>query len=767
MTVPVSDRLSQLYSGNGVNTRFDFTFHVFDQEDATGIAVKHQIGADFETMPESLYTVTINEDNLGGHIFFKTAPTLGFEFYIAGETPLDQQVDITNYDNFYPDVLEKALDKVTAILQEWSHSLGLEKISRNAALDILDQAIQQQMIDQGIAMGEIDSYAKGLTEDIKNIVIQKGWLAEFIVDGDETQNTINMKSSSIFTPKYFGANGVNDKYVFNNTIPDNTVLFLDDYYNVDQYECKAKKIIGNNTDIHVDVHKEGKSWSVLIPKNSYLSDINFVQDIQKPRAWNRSFIGDNTTLDRVGFFNFKDTDDEQPNSWGLFLENNEDIVLNNPRFGNNSQADIAIVDNVRNVTIINAHNKIDDGVLLNLEPELDGGIENINIISGDYRRVSILEKKYDSYGIKSVNFIGVNIKLLEVRGGITNLVGCQVKEIKGNWENIYDFRGNREEYFGQIKIDNAILSKNLISNSNISDLSANDLESYWSIFSPVSTKILRKDGYYGQYLSINHDKSSYQSLSTRNYIDLPTWSEGMCVCIPLTYQVLNNPNKLNFEIVYIDFFDDFNNKIDKTFSVKGGRVKFGENSEWLTESVIFKMPPGAKKFKVALLCNEGSTLNVRKIGFHLIFLNQSNGNFNYVIDSYSDTIEEDTIYRNNLPIETQYGFNKNRVILVNGDEWRYYGVEGSYVLAPFKKHKIYAESSFIGDTTNPDSQSTFTVGVLGVKVGMTIKLSSDMIFGANVLNHAEIIQDGIVTIYQKNNSATAYKNNGIFNIIAE
>ena len=85
MTVSISERLSPLYEGNGINTRFDFTFRVFDQEDANGVSVKHQVGADFENIDESLYSVTINPDNLGGYITFLTAPEVGFEFYIAGK----------------------------------------------------------------------------------------------------------------------------------------------------------------------------------------------------------------------------------------------------------------------------------------------------------------------------------------------------------------------------------------------------------------------------------------------------------------------------------------------------------------------------------------------------------------------------------------------------------------------------------------------------------------------------------------------------------
>ncbi|MDC5499074.1 hypothetical protein OHX04_11700 [Acinetobacter baumannii] len=205
MTVSISERLSPLYEGNGINTRFDFTFRVFDQEDANGVSVKHQVGADFENIDESLYSVTINPDNLGGYITFLTAPEVGFEFYIAGETPVDQQLDITNYDNFYPDAIERSLDKLTAILQEWSHSLGFEKLSREKALEILDLALQEQIRDQGLALDQIDAFAQDLANRLKNIVVERGWLAELIVDGDQTQKELNSFFKLIeASPELFG-----------------------------------------------------------------------------------------------------------------------------------------------------------------------------------------------------------------------------------------------------------------------------------------------------------------------------------------------------------------------------------------------------------------------------------------------------------------------------------------------------------------------------------------------------------------------------------
>ncbi|MGQ1157778.1 phage tail protein [Acinetobacter baumannii] len=204
MTVSISERLSPLYEGNGINTRFDFTFRVFDQEDANGVSVKHQVGADFENIDESLYSVTINPDNLGGYITFLTAPEVGFEFYIAGETPVDQQLDITNYDNFYPDAIERSLDKLTAILQEWAHSLGFERLSRTKALELLDLALQDQIRNQGLALDQIDAFAKDLANRLETIVVERGWLAELVADGDENQKQINLRLKTIFVfPEHF------------------------------------------------------------------------------------------------------------------------------------------------------------------------------------------------------------------------------------------------------------------------------------------------------------------------------------------------------------------------------------------------------------------------------------------------------------------------------------------------------------------------------------------------------------------------------------
>lgn len=183
MTVQVSDRLSQLYVGNGANTRFDFMFRAYEQEDETGIGVRVKVGNEFEFIDESEYAVTLNPDDMGGYVTFVIPPSAETFFYIAGKTPVDQLLDITNYDNFYPDAIERALDKLTAILQEWGHLVDFETQARILAdIDYDQLAIQRE--------AELKAYIDGIASSIIGQPVV-GLPAHFVIDGEENQHQIN------------------------------------------------------------------------------------------------------------------------------------------------------------------------------------------------------------------------------------------------------------------------------------------------------------------------------------------------------------------------------------------------------------------------------------------------------------------------------------------------------------------------------------------------------------------------------------------------
>ncbi len=183
MTVQVSDRLSQLYVGNGANTRFDFMFRAYEQEDETGIGVRVKVGNEFEFIDESEYAVTLNPDDMGGYVTFVIPPSAETFFYIAGKTPVDQLLDITNYDNFYPDALERALDKITAILQEWNHLVDFETQARILADIAYDDLAKQREAD-------LKAYIDGVASAITGRPVV-GLPAHFVIDGEENQHQIN------------------------------------------------------------------------------------------------------------------------------------------------------------------------------------------------------------------------------------------------------------------------------------------------------------------------------------------------------------------------------------------------------------------------------------------------------------------------------------------------------------------------------------------------------------------------------------------------
>ncbi|WP_017399982.1 BNR-4 repeat-containing protein [Acinetobacter pittii] len=198
MTVPISDRLSQLYVGNGINTRFDFTFRVFNQEDITGVAIRKKGIIDFETVDPSTYSVTLNQDGFGGYVTFNAPPASSVYFYIAGATPLDQLLDITNYDNFYPDAIERAFDKLTALLQEWGTQLDQEKQARILA-DIQYDSLAMEREEN--LENRLLSYINAVV-GVTNPAIFDGISDRMIITGDgRTQREFN-ESIPFWTDDY-------------------------------------------------------------------------------------------------------------------------------------------------------------------------------------------------------------------------------------------------------------------------------------------------------------------------------------------------------------------------------------------------------------------------------------------------------------------------------------------------------------------------------------------------------------------------------------
>lgn len=295
MTVQVADRLSQLYVGNGINTRFDFTFRVFDQEDETGVAVRIKIGNDFEFLDESKYAVTINQDNLGGYVTFTEAPDNKTFFYIAGKTPVDQLLDITNYDNFYPDAIERALDKLTAILQEWKHLVDFETQARILADLQYDQL--SILRDQ-----ELKAYIDGIASTIYGQPVV-GVPSHHVSYGSITQKELND-----------GIETVDELRAINNPSHNMRV-------HVKRYSLSSKFVGGVNYIWDSTSDDVDNGFETIASNSTSEGRWKAVFENNIINAWSVGYVGDGVTSNHLVHEKVSDFLNKSNESWKLIFSN--------------------------------------------------------------------------------------------------------------------------------------------------------------------------------------------------------------------------------------------------------------------------------------------------------------------------------------------------------------------------------------------------------------------------------------------------------------
>lgn len=116
MTISTTDsRIS--YNGNGVTTVFSFPYRFL----ANGDLVVVEVAADGTETVKTItthYTITGAGDDAGGSVTMLVAPASGTRLVIYRDTEVVQETDYTSGDAFPAESHERALDRLTMILQE-------------------------------------------------------------------------------------------------------------------------------------------------------------------------------------------------------------------------------------------------------------------------------------------------------------------------------------------------------------------------------------------------------------------------------------------------------------------------------------------------------------------------------------------------------------------------------------------------------------------------------------------------------------------------
>ncbi|MEZ2774721.1 hypothetical protein ACBP83_13020 [Acinetobacter pseudolwoffii] len=182
----------------------------------------------------------------GGNVVFTTAPAAGKKITLQRNTPFSRTTDYQTYNSsFRPQSVNSDFDWVWLKLQELSVLNWLTKnniTDLNDYVNSLNDKTRQEFLDAlnkaGLTMFELDRYVDSLFEKMASIAVDKGWLAEFVVDGNKNQKQINdhqlNKNSEIASLRDYAGNSSGDVSLgLEEALANNSLRITDGEYFID------------------------------------------------------------------------------------------------------------------------------------------------------------------------------------------------------------------------------------------------------------------------------------------------------------------------------------------------------------------------------------------------------------------------------------------------------------------------------------------------------------------------------------------------------
>lgn len=125
MTVTSDNITSGPYSGNGVSDTFSYTFGIYTKEQLA-VYETNSAGTERLLVVDTDYTVEGLGVATGGTITRAAGPLpVGSRIFIIGDFKYTQDVDLPNQGRFFPAAIERALDKLTRLVQQVLRSVNL------------------------------------------------------------------------------------------------------------------------------------------------------------------------------------------------------------------------------------------------------------------------------------------------------------------------------------------------------------------------------------------------------------------------------------------------------------------------------------------------------------------------------------------------------------------------------------------------------------------------------------------------------------------
>ncbi len=316
-------------------------------------------------------------------------------------------------------------------------------------------------------------------------------------------------------------------------------------------------------------------------KNIYFN--NTVADIE----WNR---GELAHRSHIQLINCKiegmqhGTNMYDSNAWGLYLDNTHDIDIINCEFENNTQSDIAIVENCYNINIVKPTGS---NLHINLEPNTGEAIYNVTINGGVIKRLSLLENRYTTTTIRNMTVQNARIEQLNYRGSAVDFIGCEILDFQSSTSGT--LWGGEVEFNGSIRY-----SEPLLPDPYLTDIGNDETSGLWHpYYTPLSGSIQRQ----GDFLVFNVNQvNTTARLGTQKITVKP--QTDYVIEIESYAKYLSGSSFISIQ-AQVYYYDSLNNTIDtREISInKGGP---GETTPLSIEKVLLKTPENTASLAIRL-----------------------------------------------------------------------------------------------------------------------------------------------------------------------
>lgn len=329
-----------------------------------------------------------------------------------GETYDDTEVkeDINN--------LENSLNKK---MYYFENVQAMKNCLSLIAGDVVQTMGYYQLNDNGEAYYKIrnknenDVIDEGKTVSLLNETL----VAELIILNDTVSiNQLGAKSDNLTNGRNYLENAFS--YASNVLIYNNDTPYLFDYFIVP--ENKSVKGIGKP---QINLNRRSNQSLSKCNSNSSIENIYF-NCLNEDLSFNRFSLENvnNVVLKECKFEGFRH-DSETPNAWGNLLSNCNNIQIINCEYENNSQSDIAVVENSSNILIENCTGSQFN---INLEPT-NNNITNLTIRNCNItNKLEIRDLGLTNYTIQAT-IENCNINILQIKGGKIDLLNNNIYEI--------------------------------------------------------------------------------------------------------------------------------------------------------------------------------------------------------------------------------------------------------------------------------------------------------------------------------------------------